>query len=106
MALPCNLSSIDKSFDRHGSGRLPRCTAIMNPSDPTPRQSRRESATAFSIISFALALLCFLLGWADGVRHDRTYLHIPETGGWLVATAIFAGIGVAFFIWSRGAKRS
>jgi uncharacterized membrane protein YsdA (DUF1294 family) len=77
----------------------------MNPSDPTPRQSRRESAVAFSIIFFAVALLCFLLGWADGVRHDRTYLHIPETAGWLVATAILGGLGVICFLWSRGAKR-
>ena len=43
---------------------------------------------AFSIMFFSGALLCFLLGWADGVRHGKTYLHIPETGSWLVATAI------------------
>ena len=35
---------------------------------------------AFSIMFFSGALLCFLLGWADGVRHDKTFLHIPETG--------------------------
>ena len=78
----------------------------MSSSDPTPRQSRRESAIAFSIIFFSLALLCFLLGWADGVRHGRTYLHIPETGGWLVATAILGGFGVLCFLFSRGLKRS
>ena len=78
----------------------------MTPSDPTPRQSRRESALAFSVILFALALLCFLLGWADGVRHDRTYLHVPETGSWLVATAILAGLGVTLLLWSKMAKRS
>ncbi len=78
----------------------------MTPSDPTLRQSRRESALAFSVILFALALLCFLLGWADGVRHDRTYLHIPETGSWLVATAILAGFGVILLLWAKMAKRS
>jgi len=77
----------------------------MNPSDPTPRQSRRESTVACSIIFFAVALLCFLLGWADGVRHDRAYLHIPETGGWLVATAILGGLGVLCLLLSRGMKR-
>ena len=55
---------------------------------------------------FAVALLCFLLGWADGVRHDKTYLHIPETGGWLVATAILGTLGLIFFAWSRARKRS
>ncbi len=78
----------------------------MNSSDPTPRQARGESALAFSIILFFLALLCFLLGWADGVRHDRTYLHIPETGSWLLATAILAALGVAFLVMSRSGKRS
>ena len=60
---------------------------------------------AFSIMFFSGALLCFLLGWADGVRHDRTYLHIPETGSWLVATAILGALGVIFFSWSRAMKR-
>ena len=60
---------------------------------------------AFSIKFFSGALLCFLLGWADGVRHDRAYLHIPETGSWLVATAILAALGVTFFVWSRATKR-
>lgn len=78
----------------------------MTPTDPTPRQSRRDSTVAFSIIFFAVALLCFLLGWADGVRHDRTYLHIPETGSWLVATAILGGLGVVLFVLSRGMKRN
>ena len=77
----------------------------MPSTDPTPRQSRDESMLAFSIMFFSGALLCFLLGWADGVRHDRTYLHIPETGGWLVATAILVLLGVAFLVWSRAPKR-
>ena len=78
----------------------------MTPSNPAPRQSRGDSALAFSIIFFALALLCFLLGGADGVRHDRTYLHIPETGSWLVAAAILGAIGATFLVWSRRMKRS
>ncbi len=61
---------------------------------------------AFSIMFFSVALLCLMLGWADGVRHDKTYLHIPETGSWLVATAIMAGLGVVFLLWSKAAKRS
>jgi hypothetical protein len=61
---------------------------------------------AFSIMFFSGALLCFLLGWADGVRHDKTYLHIPETGSWLVATAILGALGVTFFVWSRATTRS
>ena len=77
----------------------------MTPSNPTPRQSRGESALAFTIIFFALALLCFLLGWADGVRHGRTYLHMPETGGWLVATAVLGAFGVLFLLWSRSVRR-
>jgi hypothetical protein len=78
----------------------------MTPSDPTPRSTRGESMLAFSIMFFSGALLCFLLGWADGVRHDKTYLHVPETGGWLVATAVLAAVGVAFLVWSRVGKRS
>jgi hypothetical protein len=70
-----------------------------------PRPSR-DSALAFSIIFFAVALLCFLLGLADGVRHDRTYLHIPETGSWLVAAAILGALGLLFFLWSRVLRRS
>jgi hypothetical protein len=78
----------------------------MTPNDPTtPRPARGDSAVAFSIIFFSVALLCLLLGWADGVRHDRSYLHIPETGSWLVATAILAGLGVALLLWSKVGKR-
>lgn len=77
----------------------------MTPSDPNIHGRRRESALAFSIIFFAIAVLCFLLGWAQGVRKDTTYLHIPETGSWLLASAIFGGIGVLFLLWSRGRKR-
>jgi hypothetical protein len=61
---------------------------------------------AFSIMFFSVALLCLMLGWADGVRHDKAYLHIPETGSWLVATAILAGLGVILLLWSRMARRS
>ncbi len=77
----------------------------MTPANPTLRQTRGESFLAFSIIFFSVALLCFLLGWADGVRHDRTYFHIPETQGWLVAAAILGALGVIFFIGSRAARR-
>ncbi|MEO7725591.1 MAG: hypothetical protein ABIU29_13060 [Chthoniobacterales bacterium] len=80
--------------------------ALMTPSDPTPRQTKGESMLAFSIMFFSVALLCFMLGWADGVRHDRAYLHIPETGGWLIATAILTALGVSLFVWSRAVKRS
>ena len=78
----------------------------MTPSNLTPRPSRRETVLACSIIFFSLALLCFLLGAADGVRHDRTYLHIPGTESWLVAAAILGGLGVICFVWSRATKRS
>jgi putative Mn2+ efflux pump MntP len=61
---------------------------------------------AFSIMFFAGALLCFLLGWADGVRRDKTFLHIPETGSFLIAAAILAALGIVFLVWSRSAKRS
>lgn len=54
---------------------------------------------------FAVAVLCLLLGWANGVRHDTTYLHIPETGSWLIATAVLGGLGLLFLLWSRGMKR-
>lgn len=77
----------------------------MTPSNPNAQSKRRDSVLAFSIIFFAVALLCFLLGWANGVRHDTAYLHIPETGSWLVASAILGGIGVFFLLWSRGMKR-
>lgn len=90
------------------TGRVPgayESHAIMSPSDPTPRPVRGESALAFSIMFFAVALLCLMLGWADGVRHGRTYLHIPETGGWLIATGILAVTGVALLVWSRSSRR-
>ena len=77
----------------------------MTPSDPTPRPARGDSALAFSIMFFAVGLLCFLLGWADGVRHGRTYLHVPETGGFLIATAVLVALGVLFLVWSRSTKR-
>lgn len=61
---------------------------------------------AFSIMFFAVAILCFLLGWADGVRHDKTFLHIHQTGGFLIATAVLATLGVLFFVWSKGSRRT
>jgi hypothetical protein len=77
----------------------------MSSSNPTPRQSRAETVLAVSIIFFSLALLALLLGWADGVRHGRTYLHVPETGSWLLVAAILGGLGIVFLIWSRTTKR-
>jgi hypothetical protein len=94
-----------KGFDRYGGRRLPISTAIMTPSNLTPRPVRGESALAFSIMFFCVALLTFMLGWADGVRHGRNLLHFPEVGGWLIATAVLAGLGVLFLVWSRSAKR-
>lgn len=78
----------------------------MTPSDPGARTKRRDSALAISIIFFAVAVLCLLLGWAEGVRRGTRYLHIPETGNWLIATVILGGLGVLFLLWSRGMKRS
>jgi hypothetical protein len=78
----------------------------MTPSNLTPRPSRRETVLACSIIFFSLAILCFLLGWAEGVHHGRAYLQIPKTGGWLIGAAILGGLGVLCFLGSRGAKRS
>ncbi len=75
-------------------------------SDPNSPDKPGDSPLAFSIIFFAVALLCLLLGWAEGVRKDTTYLHIPENGGWLLATGILAAIGLLFLIWSRARKRS
>lgn len=54
---------------------------------------------------FAMAFLCLMLGWAQGVRKDTTFLHIPESGGWLVATGILFILGLILLIWSRTAKR-
>jgi hypothetical protein len=54
---------------------------------------------------FCIGLLTFMLGWADGVRHDKTYLHIPETGSFLIATAVLLVLGIVFLVWSRLAKR-
>ena len=60
---------------------------------------------AFSIMFFSGALLCFLLGWADGVRHGKSFLHFPQTGSFLVATAVFAALGIVFLVRSRATKR-
>ncbi|HEX3817805.1 MAG TPA: hypothetical protein VHW03_05915 [Chthoniobacterales bacterium] len=78
----------------------------MTPTDPNAPPAPGESPLAFSIIFFCLALLTLMLGWAQGVRKDTTVMGIPESSHWLIATAILAGIGVIFFIWSRVAKRS
>lgn len=77
----------------------------MTPPDPSYPSKRGDSMRAFSIMFFAVALLCLLLGWAQGVRKDTYFLHIPENGSWLVATAILAALGVLFLLWSRVAKR-
>ena len=78
----------------------------MTLSNQTPRPSRGENVLACSVIFFSLALLCFLLGWAEGVHHGRAYLRMPQTGGWPVAAAILGGMGVICFLGSRGTKRS
>lgn len=78
----------------------------MTPSDRTPPQGKGESLLAFSIMFFSVALLSLMLGWADGVRHGKAYLHLPRMDGWLMATAILAGLGVLFLVWSRAGKRS
>jgi Zn-dependent protease with chaperone function len=64
-----------------------------------------DSPLAFSIMFFAVALLCLLLGWAEGVRKDTTFLHIPESGGWLTATGALFLIGLILLVWSRARKR-
>lgn len=61
---------------------------------------------AFSIMFFSVALLCLMLGWADGIRHNRAYLHLPASGAWMVATAILAGLGVVLLVLSRAGKKS
>lgn len=78
----------------------------MTPSNPSTSGGRRDTVLALSIMFFAVAVLCLLLGWANGVRHDTTYLHIPESGNWLVATAILGALGVFFLLWSRGIRRN
>jgi predicted transporter len=79
----------------------------MTPTDPPSPQTRAGSMRAFSIMFFAVALLCFMLGWADGVRHDKTYLHIPQTGTFLVVTLVLVVLGVLFLVWApRGSRRS
>ncbi len=61
---------------------------------------------AFSIMFFCGALLSFMLGWADGVRHDKTVFHIPEIRSFLVVTAIFAGCGLILLAWGMATKRT
>jgi hypothetical protein len=80
--------------------------SAMTPTDPHAPPTRAESALACSVILFSLALLAFMLGWAQGVRKDTTYLHIPENGSWLIATAILAGLALICLLFSRMGKRS
>ena len=101
-----NSKQTTKSFDRGRVRRLRVKSMAMNLPDPTPRSSRHDNVVACSIIFFAVALLCFMLGWADGVRHRHTILHIPETGAWLVTALVLAVLGVVFLIWAGRVKRS
>ena len=73
--------------------------------DPSYPSKRGDSRLAIGIMFFSVAVLCLLLGWAQGVRKDTTFLHIPETGSWLVATAILVGLGFVFLLWSRASRR-
>lgn len=77
----------------------------MTTQDPSYPSKRGDSQRAFGIMCLAVALLCLLLGWAQGVRKDTTFFHIPESGGWLVATAILVALGVLFLFWSRATRR-
>lgn len=40
------------------------------------------------------------------MRDDARILHIPVTGGWLVAATIFAMIVVLFLAWSHNVPES
>jgi putative Mn2+ efflux pump MntP len=71
----------------------------------TPRRPRPDSIIALSIMFFAFAILCFMLGWADGVRHQREIFHIHQTASWLGGSVILIVIGAACLIWSRSLKR-
>ncbi|HEY1771286.1 MAG TPA: hypothetical protein VGG02_13625 [Chthoniobacterales bacterium] len=73
----------------------------MKSSNPEARAARREFTLAGSVVCFCGALLCFMLGWAQGVRHDTRYLHIPQNAGWVLAAAIFAGIGLLCLAFAR-----
>lgn len=77
----------------------------MTPSDPTARAPRRDTAIACGIIFFAVALLFLLLGAAQGVRRGTSYLHIPETGSWLLAAALTGAVGALFLVLARGLNR-
>jgi hypothetical protein len=103
-ALPAVFVGAENSLTG-GRNAVYQCATTMTPSDPTPRLSRAESMFAFSIMSFAVALLCFMLGWAYGVHRGRALLHFPTSVGWLLTTAILTGLGVILMVWSRGAKR-
>jgi hypothetical protein len=78
----------------------------MNSADRNSRNKRRETTLAVSLIFFFVALLCAALRWADGMRHDSRILHIPATGGWLLAATGFAVLGVLFLAWSRNVPES
>ena len=77
----------------------------MTPTDPTPRETPGDSRLAFGIMFFAAALLCFMLGWADGVRHQRVIFAIHQNAGWLTACVILVVIGFGFLFWARKGKR-
>ena len=77
----------------------------MTPSDSTAPNERRDTMLAVGIMFFAFTLLCALLGWAEGVRHDTKILHIPETGGWLLAAGALAVFGFFFVFRSRAVNR-
>jgi hypothetical protein len=55
---------------------------------------------------FALALLTFMLGWADGVRHARGYLQVPGFHGWLITAIVLAALGFLLLILSIAGRRS
>ncbi|MEO5719131.1 MAG: hypothetical protein ABIR29_11230 [Chthoniobacterales bacterium] len=78
----------------------------MTPSDQTPRQTKGESMLAFAIMFFSVALLCFMLGWADGVRRGHAYLHFPAINGWMITTAILVALGAILLVWSRAVRRA
>jgi len=106
-ANPQKQSNVRKRFDPRLSPRfLGDQTLAMTSTNLSPSSSRREAVLACSIIFFFLAMLCILLGWADGVRHGHAYLRFPTTGGWVIGAAVMAVLGILFLLWSRATKRS
>ena len=78
----------------------------MTSLDQNARSGQGDSRLAFSIMFFAIALLCLLLGWAEGVRHGTTFMHIPENRLALISAAVLGALGFLFLIWSRLGRRS